>query len=458
MSRSDGCQAMWQIHSISCGDNGDVASSQASGYGDRAHISSPSVGSIFRAQTSLLLLCDPSFQKLFFFLISAVCGLKRICDALLHFLDAQRKCEIVGLTCSPQEFQQRSAACRENSEYMSESMGDVELPQDLLSVLPIDPYEQLDVARKITSMAVSVRVSELESETDRLRQRLSEKESTIYDLQQHVAELEHSLREATEQLSQASVEQAKLLNEKDTLATNVKKLTRDVAKLETFKRTLMQSLQDDDEKDESDKAPNVSNFSSSAGSFNVRGTDIDSSTRISSLHSAAELATPSTLPDSENPYDSEAKSVSQKPSSTTPSRLTPQLTPTVSPRRSATGSPSQMSAPGSPRWQSTSDARLSVSSSQSTSQHTTAPNSPPPLQAGSAPPRTPRVDGKEFFRQARNRLSYEQFSSFLNIIKELNAHRQTKEETLRRAEEIFGSENQDLFVGFNGLLSRHLPA
>ncbi|MCO5609849.1 hypothetical protein L7F22_064081 [Adiantum nelumboides] len=332
---------------------------------------------------------------------------------------------------------------------MSESMGDVELPQDLLSVLPIDPYEQLDVARKITSMAVSVRVSEVEAETDRLRQRLSEKESTIYDLQQHVAELEHSLREATEQLSQASVEQAKLLDEKDTLAANIKKLTRDVAKLETFKRTLMQSLQDDDEKDESDKAPNVSNFSSSAGSFNVRGTDIDSSTRISSLQSAAELATPSTLLDSENPYDSEAKSVGQKPSSTTPSHLTPQLTPTVSPL--------QTSAPGSPRWQSTSDARLSISS-QSTSQHTTAPNSPPPPQAGSAPPRTPRVDGKEFFRQARNRLSYEQFSSFLNIIKELNAHRQTKEETLRRAEEIFGSENKDLFVGFNGLLSRHLPA
>ncbi|KAG0572982.1 hypothetical protein KC19_VG138800 [Ceratodon purpureus] len=41
--------------------------------------------------------------------------------------------------------------------------------------------------------------------------------------------------------------------------------------------------------------------------------------------------------------------------------------------------------------------------------------------------RSPRVDGKEFFRQARNRLSYEQFSEFLTNVKELNAHRQTRE-------------------------------
>lgn len=41
--------------------------------------------------------------------------------------------------------------------------------------------------------------------------------------------------------------------------------------------------------------------------------------------------------------------------------------------------------------------------------------------------RTARLDGKEFFRQARSRLSYEKFSSFLANIKELNAHRQTRE-------------------------------
>lgn len=331
-------------------------------------------------------------------------------------------------------------------------MGDLELPQDLLAVLPTDPYEQLDIARKITSMAVSVRVSKLEAETGKLRQKLGEKESTIYNLQQHVVELEQSLQESTSSLSHAMDEQAKLTNERNTLSASVKKLNRDVAKLETFKRTLMQSLQDEDEvnsKDDNDKAPRFSNSVSSAASLNFKRADVDSSSRISSLQSAAELA--AALPEDGAPFDSDVKSTSIKPSSSTPTRLTPQLTPTGSPkRRSAAGSPLQQSASGSPRWHSTTDAGLSLSSSQSTSLHTTAPNSPPAA-------RTPRVDGKEFFRQARTRLSYEQFSSFLGIIKELNAHRQTKEETLKKAEDIFGSENKDLYVAFDGLLSRHLP-
>eukprot|EP00850_Spirogloea_muscicola_P004809 SM000021S06442 [mRNA] locus=s21:202898:203524:- [translate_table: standard] len=58
----------------------------------------------------------------------------------------------------------------------------------------------------------------------------------------------------------------------------------------------------------------------------------------------------------------------------------------------------------------------------------------------------------------RSRLKYEQFSSFLANIKDLNAHRQTKEDTLRKAAEIFGADNQDLYVAFEGLLTRNLPS
>ena len=82
-----------------------------------------------------------------------------------------------------------------------------------------------------------------------------------------------------------------------------------------------------------------------------------------------------------------------------------------------------------------------------------------PMMPGAKEPAgaSPRIDGKEFFRQARARLSYEQFSSFLQNIKELNAHRQSREETLHKARSIFGSENDDLYGAFEGLLSRHLP-
>lgn len=67
-----------------------------------------------------------------------------------------------------------------------------------------------------------------------------------------------------------------------------------------------------------------------------------------------------------------------------------------------------------------------------------------------------RVDGKEFFRQVRSRLSYEQFGAFLANVKELNSHKQTKEETLRKADEIFGPENKDLYAIFEGLITRNV--
>ncbi|KAJ7552226.1 hypothetical protein O6H91_06G047000 [Diphasiastrum complanatum] len=116
------------------------------------------------------------------------------------------------------------------------------------------------------------------------------------------------------------------------------------------------------------------------------------------------------------------------------------------------GSPGRRSSIGSTKQYYANGNRTPLSTSQST----TAPNSPP--AAGSLPTRTPNVDGMEFFLQARNRLSYEQFSAFMANIRELNAHRRTREETLRAADEIFGPENNDLYKSFENLQSRHVSA
>lgn len=89
--------------------------------------------------------------------------------------------------------------------------GEFELPQEMLSVLPSDPYEQLDVARRITAMAVAARVSKLESETGKLRQKLTEKEHTIYGLQERVVEAESTLQETSARLSHALDEQVGFL-------------------------------------------------------------------------------------------------------------------------------------------------------------------------------------------------------------------------------------------------------
>merc|ERR1719235_1405759 len=80
-----------------------------------------------------------------------------------------------------------------------------------------------------------------------------------------------------------------------------------------------------------------------------------------------------------------------------------------------------------------------------------------PLAGGGAQasPSSPVIDGKQFFRQARSKLSYEAFNLFLASIKRLNNQQQSREETLEEARRIFGPEHQDLYRDFESLLNRH---
>ncbi|OIV99043.1 hypothetical protein TanjilG_32302 [Lupinus angustifolius] len=327
---------------------------------------------------------------------------------------------------------------------------DFHIPDEILSIIPTDPYEQLDLARKITSMAIASRVSSLESESSGLRNKLVEKERLIFDLKGRVSALTNACHEAEARLQNALDDNAKLSNERDQLAATAKKLSRDLAKLESLKK-LMQSLTVDNPPqaetidigtcDQSvPKAyPNKDNDGSSytlhhsySGSSDV-GKTIDEASRYSGQRFSL------------TPY------------------LTPRLTPTGTPKVISTaGSPRGYSAATSPRKNSGAtsptklsyDGRSSISSWYSSSQQSSAANSPP--RGPALPGRTPKMDGKEFFRQARSRLSYEQFSAFLANIKELNAQKQTKEETLRKADDIFGSDNKDLYLSFQGLLNRNV--
>ncbi|BBM98549.1 hypothetical protein Mp_1g14350 [Marchantia polymorpha subsp. ruderalis] len=301
--------------------------------------------------------------------------------------------------------------------------GNFEIPQDVLAVLPSDPYEQLDLARRITAMAVAERLSKLEGETGKLRAKLAEKDLIITDLNDRVIDAETTLQETTARLSSALDEQAKLTNERNLLVNTVKKLNRDVAKLETFKRTLMQSLQEDD--DGGHKSSEYGGHASVAAlvASEAKKTPNSDSWMNNRGHMWNE--------------DNDSENLSQGGAPAPADLGVP-----------AAGSPERPP----PQESSKVPLPLSLPSSRST----TAPNSPP--NVNSTPGRTPRVDGKEFFRQARNRLSYEQFSAFLANIKELNAHRQTREETLRKADKTFGPDNKDLYIAFDGLLSRHLSS
>ncbi|GJN01758.1 hypothetical protein PR202_ga19051 [Eleusine coracana subsp. coracana] len=210
---------------------------------------------------------------------------------------------------------------------------DFHLPDEILAVIPTDPYEQLDVARKITSMAIASRVSRLEADVARLHRELADRDRAESDLRARLAETDARLFVALD-------ENAKLAKERDSLAATAKKLARNLAKLEAFKKQLMKSLSEDN-----------------------------------------------LLQLSETGQDHDAED-----------NLTARV----------------------PSWKGA--VRREVSSSHTSSDASSRSKTESAHGGG-----RPRIDGKEFFRQARARLSYEQFGAFLANIKEFNAQKQSRE-------------------------------
>ncbi|XP_047175593.1 uncharacterized protein At4g15545-like isoform X1 [Vigna umbellata] len=330
-----------------------------------------------------------------------------------------------------------------------------DLPEEMMQVLPSDPFQQLDVARKITSIALSTRVNSLESELSTLRTQIADKDNLIADLQSQIDSLDASLSETADKLLLAEQDKESLLKENASLSNTVKKLNRDVSKLEVFRKTLMQSLQEED--DNSGGAPDIvakiqnqSNFTSTS-QFGDNDASLAPSISSSTGNSLVEEPESDAAPRPRVPQNLLLASQGSTP------RITPPGSP---PNLSASVSPTRTSKPVSPRRHSVSfsttrgmfDDRSSVFSSSSLTQGSISTSD---AGTGSQTGRT-RVDGKEFFRQVRNRLSYEQFGAFLANVKELNSHRQTKEETLRKADEIFGPENNDLYNVFEGLINRNV--
>ncbi|XP_021303557.1 uncharacterized protein At4g15545 [Sorghum bicolor] len=316
------------------------------------------------------------------------------------------------------------------------------LPAELVSVLPSDPFAQLDVARRITSIALSHRLGLLEAEAARLRSQLAERDAEAEDLRERVEQLDAALAVATGRLRRAEEEKEALQRDNSALSNTVTKLNRDVAKLEVFRKTLVQSLQEDDSSDNTVPGARVaatSNFSSAPS-------DEDSAFPTSKSSQISETASSVSEENSQVDPDGPRPPRPGRPHVFLPSyNSTPRMTPPGSPpRRYASVSP--------PRRHSisvTSMNMLNDRSSGFSGQHTS------PFDAPSQTGRT-RVDGKEFFRNVRNRLSYEQFGAFLTNVKELNAHRQTREDTLRKADEIFGPENKDLYTIFESLITRNI--
>uniref|UniRef100_A0A0D9W9G4 At4g15545-like C-terminal domain-containing protein n=1 Tax=Leersia perrieri TaxID=77586 RepID=A0A0D9W9G4_9ORYZ len=285
---------------------------------------------------------------------------------------------------------------------------DFHLPDEILAVIPTDPYEQLDVARKITSMAIASRVSRLEADVARLRRDLADRDRAEADLRARLADSDARLLAALD-------ENAKLAKERDSLASTAKKMARNLAKLEAFKKQLMKSLSEDnllqlsetgDDRDldtDNNLTARVPSWKAEVSSSRTSGGTSSISTMTESAQGHQFSITPYTAP-----------------------KLTPGSTPIIS---SSGGSPRASSAkflsgPTSPT-RSLSEGQSTFSSWHGSSSYQySAPTSPPQHRSFAG---RPRIDGKEFFRQARTRLSYEQFGAFLANIKEFNAQKQSRE-------------------------------
>ena len=259
------------------------------------------------------------------------------------------------------------------------------ITRDAPQVLPDDPADQLELAHRIANAAFVAQTQSLAKERDALKDQCAEMKARSKQLERRVASMEDELHDAADKATMAMEERDKLTAEKTALINTVKKLNKEVAKLDAFKRNLMQTLADDGEDGAGD--------------------------------AAGERLVTSVLANAES-------SVLK------------------------TGSRYGGSQAGSER-----------SPERNYSRRTSAANSPAPRRDAVAGDGTDarKVDGKAFFREARARLSYEHFTEFLQNIKELNAHKQTRAETLARADEIFGESNKDLFRTFETLLVKHLP-
>ena len=114
-------------------------------------------------------------------------------------------------------------------------------------MLPDDPSDQLELAHRIANLAFVSKVQQLERENANLREQNADVKMKTKQLERKVLNLENELAEAADKAVLAMEERDKLHAEKTALINTVKKLNREVAKLDNFKRNLMQTLQDEDD-------------------------------------------------------------------------------------------------------------------------------------------------------------------------------------------------------------------
>ncbi|CRG96693.1 conserved Plasmodium protein, unknown function [Plasmodium gallinaceum] len=240
-----------------------------------------------------------------------------------------------------------------------------------LSWLPSDADEQLALGFKIVTNAYKTRVNSQEAEIRSLKGQLTEKHDQLSSIQKKYSNLEVQLIEATQRGNQLADENKQLIN-------TIKKLNRDIDRLENLKKAVLNSIQEEHE--------------------------VEDAHKYYSADDMLQTTAPRTMLEINGNEDA-CQSIINKIVN--------------------------------------SDTQNIINGSFNT----------PYL--GNVSLNEKNTDGRAFFRNARSRLTYEQFNQFLSNIKKLNNHQQKREETLKKAQVIFGESNSDLYEEFKVLISKH---
>ena len=283
--------------------------------------------------------------------------------------------------------------------------------------LPREADEQLRMGLRIVEQAYDEKTRALDHELQQLRAYSKQQQSNVAALERRVAELEQQVRDGDERTRQLSDEKAQL-------SQDLKATQRDLSKLDAFKRSILQSINDEDIPS---SRPPLGTYSGVA--------ELPSS----SLTSAPPLAS--------------------YPASPAPASLLGGGAALTNPLGGMSGTAAPSGSAGGSYLSGSSPSAAASAAIPSAAASATTPGAAGGATTAGAAAETPNVaavmDGKDFFRQARLRLTYEQFNQFLTNIKRLNDHAQTRDETLAKAQEIFGADNSDLFDSFKSLLSKH---
>merc|ERR1711998_340520 len=116
----------------------------------------------------------------------------------------------------------------------------------VLSSLPADAEQQLEVGLHVLRHAFRKKVKELETDNANMRQFGKEKQNQVVMLESKVASLEGVVDDMTRRAKELAAENARGAAERDSLAENVKKLTRDMKRLDHFKRSILNTIETDD--------------------------------------------------------------------------------------------------------------------------------------------------------------------------------------------------------------------